>query len=61
VENHKKPRRCCMICGTTEHLLREAGICLCSRCVGALGHALAEKLGLPAWDEDADVPPREGI
>ena len=46
-----------MICGTGEHLFREAGICLCSRCIGALGRALAKKLGLSAPPDEVPVPP----
>lgn len=37
----------CMICGAGEHVLREGGLCLCTRCVEALGLALAGKL----WEE----------
>ena len=34
----------CMICGSHEHVLREGKLCLCARCVAALGEALGEKL-----------------
>ena len=34
----------CMICGSHEHVLREGKLCLCARCVAALGEALVEKL-----------------
>lgn len=34
----------CMICGSREHVLREGRLCLCVRCVEALGEALGEKL-----------------
>ena len=34
----------CMICGSREHLLREGKLCLCTRCIAALGEALSEKL-----------------
>ena len=34
----------CMICGSHEHVLREGKLCLCSRCIEALGQALADKL-----------------
>ena len=34
----------CMICGRKKHVLREGKLCLCSRCIEALGQALADKL-----------------
>lgn len=34
----------CIICGSREHVLRQGGICLCTRCVEALGAALEGKL-----------------
>ena len=34
----------CIICGSREHLLREGGLCLCTRCLEALGQALETKL-----------------
>ena len=34
----------CMICGSHQHVLREGKLCLCSRCIEALGEALADKL-----------------
>ena len=34
----------CMICGSREHVLREGPLCLCTRCLAALGQALGEKL-----------------
>lgn len=50
----------CMICGSREHVLREGKVCLCARCVEALGAALGDKL----WDgerarADAPVPRRD--
>ena len=35
----------CMICGRRSSVLREGKLCLCSRCIAALGEALGEKLG----------------
>ena len=57
MEKEKKPCPRCMICGSGEHLFREAGICLCSRCICALGRALAKKLGLSAPPDEVPVPP----
>ena len=37
----------CMICGSKEHVLREGQLCLCSRCVEALGAALSGRLEHP--------------
>ncbi len=34
----------CMICGSREHVLREGALCLCTRCLAALGQALGDKL-----------------
>ena len=34
----------CMICGSREHVLREGPLCLCTRCLEALGQALGDKL-----------------
>ncbi len=45
----------CMICGGRRHVLREGGICLCTRCVGALGEALGDKLRL-AGDDSGTSP-----
>ena len=38
----------CMICGSQKHVLREGKLCLCARCIGALGDALGQKLEKPA-------------
>lgn len=61
--NHENKRRLsCMICGSQRHLLREGGVCLCSRCIGAMGRALAKKLGLclPPEKEDDTPDPNGG-
>lgn len=47
----------CMICGSREHVLREGKILLCTRCIEALGDALAEKLWSASPDEQqTDCP-----
>lgn len=46
----KKEPPACLICGGRESLLQEAGVCLCERCVEALGEAL---FGLP--EESAET------
>lgn len=38
----------CMICGSQKHVLREGKLCLCARCIGALGDALGQKLEKPS-------------
>lgn len=47
----------CMICGAREHVLREGGLCLCTRCVEALGLALAGKLWEGPSSDGGDSSP----
>ena len=42
-----KQEESCMICGSRRGLRRAKGLCLCGRCIGALGEALADKLHPP--------------
>ena len=46
----------CMICGSREHVLREGPLCLCTRCLAALGQALGDKLPCMAEGGQADPP-----
>jgi len=34
----------CMICGSRRSVYRAKGVCLCGRCLSALGEALEDKL-----------------
>lgn len=44
----------CIICGSREHVLREGKVCLCTRCLSALGQALESKLSPDEAQSPAD-------